>query len=101
MKISAINNAQNFRGLITLQGPDPKLAVTVNTDNISTIRPAVYLGQWFSRQEGSEIITSDGSRISTYVPRQVIADAYKQTVQTGETSVSTPYNPLVTRGLFA
>lgn len=104
MNISAINSVNTgFKGLLTVSGPDKNQAITINTDNISTINPTRYfdIRKGFTLTDGSIIMMNSGASVNTYVPRNVAADAYAKAKKEEQFNLETPYNPVLTKGFFA
>lgn len=104
MHISPVNSSMNgFKGLLTISGPDKKLSISVNTDNISTINPTRYIdyNKGFTLADGSVIMMNSGASVNTYLPRNTVADAYAKAKAQDQYNIETPYNPALTKGLFA
>lgn len=102
MNISPINSAApKFKGLLTISGPDKNLAISVNTDNISTINTTKYFGKGFVLTEGAIIMMNSGASVNTYMPRHIVAEAYTKAKNEEQFNLETPYNPVLTKGFFA
>ena len=103
MHIQQIQNSPKFTGIINIQGPKSKSAISINTDNLSSIQPTIYFTNlWnFTKAEGSEIVMNDSTRINTFLPSKVVVEAYKLAKENGEANLYTPYDPFVrTRSLL-
>ena len=105
MQVQQIQNSPKFTGIINIQGPNPQSAISINTDNLSSIQPTSYypnLSNWnFTKAEGSEIVMNDSTRINTFLPSKVVVEAYKSAKENGEANLQTPYDPFVrTRSLL-
>ena len=104
MNISRVNSVNNnFKGLLTIVGPDKESAVTINTDNVSTIVKNKYiekkedatLGVGFAK--GAVISMNSGTNINTYLPAETIIDAYKKANENDSYQVESKFNPLLSR----
>lgn len=106
MNISKINNAQ-FKGLLTITGPDKKTGVTLNTANISTISQDNFIDTkedsllGIGRHQSAVISMNNGVNVTTFLPTETIIDAYKKAQNTEDYKVETKYNPVVTGKLLS
>lgn len=105
MNISKIDDTQ-FKGLVTIAGPDKKAAVTINTANISTIYQDNFIENkddsllGVGRSCGAVISMNNGLNVSTFLPTETIIDAYKKSQNTEDLQLETKYNPVVTKRLL-
>lgn len=107
MNVSRVNNVGNsFRGLLTITGPDKDSAVTINTDNVSTIVSTKFMDKKDEAMlgigvvQGSILSMNSGTNIHTFLPLEKVIDAYKQAKDTGSCQVETKYNPILYKPLW-
>lgn len=95
MKVVPLNKTQNFKGILNIEGPNSQSTYSLTTENISYVAPTTYIGRNFAQTKGSYICMTNGSKISTYTPRDIVLDAYKKAVKDGEATLKTPFDPLL------